>query len=80
MTDAANKPRLKLVNGKPMPATKLAAAEIKFGRPFAHMRGTNFLRQAEPVLNRWARRADYFNLSPNLVRPQACALHFKDRK
>ena len=80
MTDARNKPHLKLIDGQPMPATKLDAAELKFGRPFAHSKGTNFLRQAEPVLNRWARRADYFNLSPNLIRPSACALHFKASK
>ena len=80
MIEASSKPRLKLINGQPMPATKLVAAQMKFGRPFAHQSGTNFLRQAEPVLNRWARKADYFNLSPNLMRPVACALHFKVRK
>ena len=80
MTDLANKPRLKLINGQPMPATKLGMAELKFGRPFAHRSGTNFLRQAEHVLNRWARRADYYNLSPNLIRPASCTLHFKESK
>ena len=69
MTDSAHKPRLKLINGEPMPATKLDAARLKFGRNFAHERGTNFLRHPEPVLNRWKRGADYYNLDPHKQRP-----------
>lgn len=80
MTNASTKPRFTLVNGAPMPTDKLSAAQLKFGRPFAHRKNTNFLRQAEPVLNRWARRADYFNLSPDQVRPDKCSIHFNTRK
>lgn len=80
MTDATSKPRLKLINGQPMPTTKLGLARLKFGREFAHQPSANFLRNPEHVLTRWGRSADYFNLSPNKPRPNSCSIHLKARK
>lgn len=77
MTDSANKPRLKLINGQPMPATKIGMARLKFGRPFAHEAGTSFLRHPELCLSRWARRADYFNYDPHKTRPANLVCNFK---
>ncbi len=69
------KPRLKLVDGQPMPATKLEAARLRFGRPFAHEQQTSFLRHPEPVLTRWGRDADYWNVDPHKPRPAAAQCH-----
>lgn len=77
MTESANKPRLKLVNGEPMPLTKLGMARLRFGRPFAHEPGTSFLRHPEPVLTRWSKRADYFNADPHKARPASLVCKFK---
>lgn len=74
------KPRLKLVDGQPMPTSKLELARLRFGRPFAHEQGTSFLRHPENVLTRWGRRADYWNLDPHKSRPVVASCHYKDEK
>lgn len=71
------KPHLKLCDGVPIPADKLSQARLRFGRPFAHERGTSFLRHPEPVLTRWSKNADYWNLDPHKPRPPAALCHFK---
>lgn len=80
MTDATSKPRFKLVQGQPMPATKLGMARLKFGRDFAHQPEGNFLRNPEHVLTRWGRSADYFNCDPHKARPAGTQPHYKARK
>ena len=76
------KPHLRIIAGRPVRVDadpRIAAARQRFGRNFAHESGANFLRHPELVLSRWSRRADYWNLNPNLPRPQACTLHFAKR-
>ena len=72
-----NKPRLRIVDGQPVPMSPLHRARAKFGRPFCYEQGSNYLRNPEPVLSRWARRADYYNLDPHQPRPAWASLHFK---
>lgn len=78
------KPRFRLIAHKFVPMAEgtspVDLARTKFGRGFSFEAGGNFLRQPEHCLSRWSRRADYFNLNPNLPRPPACACHFKERK
>ncbi len=74
------KPHLKLIDGQPLPADKLSQARLRFGRAFAHEAGANYLRHPEPVLSRWSRRADYWNLDPHKSRPVLATCHYKDGK
>lgn len=78
----APKPRLKLVGSGYVqaPVDKLATARQRFGRRFAHEPGGNWKEYPEPVLSRWSRRADYFNLDARHQRPAACVCYFKDAK
>lgn len=65
---AGMKPRLKLVGGEPVqvkpasPAVEKARERFGAGRKFIHELGTDFLRYPEPVLSRWARKADWRNV------------------
>lgn len=72
------KPRLKIVDGEFVQASedRIATARRRFGRGFAFESGGNYLEHPEPVLSRWSRRADYFNLNANLPRPAACVCYF----
>lgn len=68
------KPRLKIVAGRPMtirqesPALALARKRFSMntgehGRLFIHETGSKFARYPEPVLSRWARKANFLNVS-----------------
>lgn len=78
----APKPRLRIVNGEfvQAPVDRIATARQRFGRKFAHEPGGNWKEYPEPVLSRWSRRADYFNLDSRHPRPAACVCYFKDGK
>lgn len=68
------KPRIRLsvVEGAvSVPQTPLGIAKARFGRLFAHEHGSDFLRHPEPVLSRWARRADWRNVNPNPPKEKA---------
>lgn len=82
MSAVLEKPRLRLVNGQfvEAPQDRIATARRRFGRKFAHEMGGNYLEHPEPVLSRWSRRADYYNLNPHLPRPAACVCHFAPRR
>lgn len=77
----APKPRLKLVGTGYVQATvdKLATARQRFGRKFCHEPGGNWLAHPERVLSRWGRRADYWNLNPQMKRPEACVCYFPEK-
>ena len=72
------KPRLRIVNGEFVQSQpdRLATARQRFGRRFAHEVGGNWQGHPERVLSRWGRRADYWNLNPNMQRPSACVCSF----
>ena len=78
MSAVLEKPRLRIVDGQFVQAQpdRIATARRRFGRKFAHEMGGNYLEHPEPVLSRWSRRADYYNLNPHLPRPAACVCYF----
>jgi len=82
MNAVLEKPHLRIVDGQFVQAQpdRIATARRRFGRKFAHEMGGNYLEHPEPVLSRWSRRADYFNLNANLPRPAACVCYFAPRK
>ena len=60
------KPRFTLIAGRPVALptgeSKVDIARKRFGRPFAHEPGSNFIRYPEPVLTRWGRKSDWRNI------------------
>ena len=62
----ANKPHLKIIAGRPVTvhedSPQLAEARRRFGRPFAHEPGSNWIAYPERVLTRWGRKADWRNV------------------
>lgn len=58
--------RFKLVAGRPVELpqgeSKVDEARRRFGRPFAHEPGSNFIRYPEPVLTRWGRKSSWRNV------------------
>lgn len=82
MSAVLEKPHLRIVDGQFVEAKqdRIATARRRFGRRFAHESGGNYLEHPEPVLSRWSRRADYFNLRAGMPRPEACVCYFKEQK
>lgn len=82
MSAVLDKPRLRIVDGQFVEAApdRIATARRRFGRKFAHEMGGNYLEHPEPVLSRWSRRADYYNLRAGMPRPEACVCYFKEQK